>query len=245
MPKHKKSSFFHSPSLLYAILIVSLILNGVFVIRLWSQNIVTSVPDGDSLQLADGRRVRLLGIDAPERDQCMAGEAREKLRSLVMSKIVKLEDTVTDDYGRILANVIVEDFPTWLGHLRKQFYWSDWLIGRIGRINPVDPLLNHTLVSAGLAKYIYVRSPYSQVLKDAMESAKSNKLGIWSETCRRTSPINDCIIKGNTRDGEKVYHLPDCDNYDQVIIDQSYGDSWFCNEKEAISAGFRKASGCP
>lgn len=219
MLKHKKSSYLHSYKLLYLILIFSLFLNGVFIVREWQQNIVTSVPDGDSLQLADGRRVRLLGIDAPERDQCMATEAREKLRSLVMGKIVKLEDTVTDDYGRILANIIVEDF------------WT-------------HPLLNRTLVSAGLAKYIYVQSPYSQVLKDSMESAKSNKLGIWSETCRQSSPINDCVIKGNTRDGKKVYHLPDCDNYDQVIVDQSYGDAWFCSEKEAIAAGFRKASGC-
>lgn len=219
MPKHKKSSFRYSLKLLNFILIFSLLLNGIFIVGKWQENIVTSVPDGDSLQLADGRRVRLLGIDAPERDQCMAVEAREKLRSLAMSKIVKLEDTVTDDYGRILANVIVEDF------------WT-------------QPLLNRALVSAGLAKYIYVRSPYSQVLKDAMESAKSNKLGIWSETCRRISPINNCVIKGNTREGIKVYHLPDCDNYDQVIVDQSYGDSWFCTEKEAIAAGFRKATGC-
>lgn len=219
MLKHKKSSYLHSYKLLYLILIFSLFLNGVFIVREWQQNIVTSVPDGDSLQLSDGRRVRLLGIDAPERNQCMATEAREKLRSLVMKKKVKLEDTMTDDYGRILANVIVEDF------------WT-------------HPLLNRALVSAGLAKYIYVQSPYSQVLKDAMESAKSNKLGIWSETCRRINPINDCVIKGNTREGEKVYHLPSCDNYDQVIVDQSYGDSWFCSEKEAISAGFRKATGC-
>ncbi len=220
MAKHPRNSSYISVRILLVFLLLSLCVNIYFIYSTWMGSIVTSVPDGDSLQLANGRRVRLLGIDAPERDQCMAVEAREKLRSLVMSKIVKLENTVTDDYGRTLANVTVENFTS-------------------------RPLLNHIIVREGLAKYIYVRSPYSQALKEAMESARSSKLGIWSQDCRRTSPVGDCVIKGNTRDGEKVYHLPSCDNYDQVIIDESYGDSWFCSEKEAVTAGFRKASGCP
>lgn len=181
----------------------------------------------------------------------MANEARTRLSELALSKHVRLKNIVTDDYGRILANVILEDIGTWLGYLRYRFFPTVKKHLEGSRTDSFqvdsfpDPLLNRMLVSEGLTKYIYVRSPYSQVLKDAMEIAKSNKLGIWSEKCRRTNPINDCVIKGNTRDSEKVYHLPSCDNYDQVIIDESYGDSWFCSENEAITAGFRKATGCP
>jgi endonuclease YncB( thermonuclease family) len=44
-----------------------------------------------------------MSIDALESGRCMADEAREKLRNLVLRKHVMLKDTVTDDYGRVLA----------------------------------------------------------------------------------------------------------------------------------------------
>lgn len=95
--------------ILAIILILSVGLNVYFLRNQYEDSRVVSVPDGDSLQLVDGRRVRLLGIDAPERDRCMADEARERLRSFALRKIVRLEDTVTDDYGRILANVSIDN----------------------------------------------------------------------------------------------------------------------------------------
>lgn len=196
-------------------LFISIGLNIFFFAHTWADFTVTSVPDGDSLQLASGQRIRLLGIDAPERDMCMAADARETLEQAVKGRHVRLKDTITDDYGRTLANVFTKNVH-----------------------------LNHLLVSNGLAKYIYVKSPYSDTLKAAQSLAKENKLGIWSETCRKTSNP-ECAIKGNTRAGKKTYLLPDCKNYDQTIIDTAFSDRWFCSEKEAIAAGFTKASGCP
>lgn len=145
----------------------------------------------------------------------MAEEAREKLRSFALRKIVRLEDTVTDDYGRILANVSIDNI-----------------------------LLNQVLVEEGLAKNSHVRSSRSDEIKAASDLARQEKRGIYSDTCRTSAPSADCLIKGNTRAGQKIYHLPTCYNYDQVIIDESFGDSWFCSEKEAQQAGFIRASGC-
>lgn len=50
-------------------------------------------------------------------------------------------------------------------------------------------------------------------------------------------------IKGNiSSSGEKIYHLPDGAYYDQVKIDESKGEAWFCSEGEAVHEGFRRSS---
>lgn len=242
-------------NMLLSCLIVSVILNVVFLMHAWQNNIVTSVPDGDSLQLSNGQRIRLLGIDAPEREMCMATQARETLEKAVKGRHVRLKHTVTDDYGRTLAIVIVEDLPAWISYLK---HWFQTVIaspngvaipsGSFARTQDddyVDPLLNRLVVSRGLARFAGAKGEYSDTIKDAQSIAKENKLGIWSDTCRGTISANpDCIIKGNTRGSDRIYHLPECKNYDQTIVDTAFGDHWFCTETEAIQAGFSRASGC-
>lgn len=210
------------------VLICSLFLNLLFLVQNYNRTRVVAVPDGDSVQLSDGRRVRLLGIDAPERGRCLADDAWAKLKSLTLGKHVRLKDTVTDDYGRVLSIVIVEDVPTWISYLTKK----------------TDPLVNRVMLSSGLAKNTSSAPPdYAPTLKKASEKAKASKLGIYSSACR-TEATGDCTIKGNVRAGEKIYHLAGCDNYTQVIVDEAFGDHWFCTENEAIAAGFSKAAGC-
>lgn len=191
---------------------------------------VVRVVDGDSLDLKDERRIRLLSLDAPDRDRCLYDEARERLKELVLGKRVKLADVVIDDYGRILANVFLIGF-------RVGPYF-----GRSERANSV--FVNKILIEEGLAKFTYVSSPYYEELKETAKEAKQEKRGIYSSICRSTEPIDECNIKGNTRHGDKVYHLPHCKNYKQVIIDEAFGDRWFCSEEEAQKEGFRKAGGC-
>lgn len=225
--------------------VLALLVNVLFAIDIYERNRVVSVPDGDSLQLKDGRRVRLLGIDAPERGRCMAGEARSKLVSLVQGRHVRLKDVVTDSYGRMLAIAIVEDFPTWLSYMKWKFLGSRPGLERGVYPNP-DPLLPRALLSSGLARNRSSSgSQYSQVLRDAQEVARSGKLGIWSDACRGQTPLSaDCVIKGNTRAGEKYYYVPSCSQYPQVLVDRAFGDSWFCTEVEAVRAGFTKSATC-
>lgn len=229
----KQSRFLHiSILILFAL---SILLNIIFLIDRYQHNRVVSVPDGDSIQLSDGRRVRLLGIDAPERERCLAEEARNELARLVLGKHVRLKDTVTDGYGRVLAIVIVEDFPTWMSYLSQR--------ARGVSLDP-DPLVNRGMLTAGLAKNTFSASAgYAPTLKQASEKAKANSLGIYSPLCR-TASTADCTIKGNVREGQKIYHQPGCDNYAQVIVDEAFGDAWFCTEGEAVAAGFTRASGC-
>jgi micrococcal nuclease len=71
--------------------------------------VVASLSDGDSLHCADGRRVRLLSIDAPEMAQAPHGEeARRRLNALLPpGTTARLETDVepTDRFGRTLAYV--------------------------------------------------------------------------------------------------------------------------------------------
>ena len=71
--------------------------------------ICVGVSDGDSLllELPDGdrTRVRLYGIDAPEKGQDLAHAARKKLTRLVYDKLIRLEVIDVDKYGRYVARV--------------------------------------------------------------------------------------------------------------------------------------------
>jgi micrococcal nuclease len=70
---------------------------------------VARVVDGDTIELADGRRVRYIGINTPERDQPYYQEATDANRQLVENREVQLEFDVDtfDQYGRSLAYVWV------------------------------------------------------------------------------------------------------------------------------------------
>ncbi|MFQ5896928.1 MAG: thermonuclease family protein [Candidatus Methylomirabilia bacterium] len=70
---------------------------------------VRRVLDGDSIVLTDGRAVRYLGINAPERGQPFHAQARQLNRILTKAGRVRLEfDRVRlDRYGRLLAYVYV------------------------------------------------------------------------------------------------------------------------------------------
>ena len=66
--------------------------------------------DGDTLILASGERVRLIGIDSPEKEQPCFGESMGALKTMVSGKAVELEfdEERADKYGRTLAYLFVE-----------------------------------------------------------------------------------------------------------------------------------------
>ncbi len=123
-----------------------------------SNAVVQRVIDGDtivvSLNGAD-ERVRLIGINAPERDECFGTEATEQLRVLLDHTQVTLQTDVDvyDDYGRLLAYV-----------------YSD------------DSLINRELVSGGfaLAQPYPPNTLHQSELDDAMTTAKQQEVGLWA-----------------------------------------------------------------
>jgi micrococcal nuclease len=73
---------------------------------------VARVIDGDTLVLASGATVRLIGIDTPERGDCGYASATQALRDLTVGGPVTLTAGATDDadrYGRLLRYVDTVD----------------------------------------------------------------------------------------------------------------------------------------
>lgn len=82
----------------------------------WAQILtgrVVGVTDGDTITVLDDQRVqhkiRLAGIDAPEKSQAFGQRSKAFLSSLVFSKPVVVETQKTDRYGRTVGKVLVGD----------------------------------------------------------------------------------------------------------------------------------------
>ena len=74
-----------------------------------SNTIVTKVIDGDTLVVAGGEHVRLLGIDADEKGAPCYDASKYRLEALVLNKQISLEKDITDvdQYGRCLRAVFL------------------------------------------------------------------------------------------------------------------------------------------
>lgn len=80
---------------------------------------VSLVQDGDTLLLADGRRLRLIGINTPELDKAGRGPepgalaARDRLRQILFSSqqqvLLRFDRERHDRYGRLLAHAFLAD----------------------------------------------------------------------------------------------------------------------------------------
>ena len=125
--------------------------------------LVTQVIDGDTITVEGGLRVRLIGIDAPERDEECYVEAKEYLKSMILHKEVDLEKDITDkdQYGRSLRYV-------WLG----------------------NKLVNAEIVRAGvaIAKQYDPDTKYQRIIADAEQEAIEKQVGcLWSPEVQSTT----------------------------------------------------------
>lgn len=116
---------------------------------------VERIIDGDTVVLVDGRTVRYIGINTPERGEPYYEEAKEANRRLVDGKEVKLgfDEEEKDRYERTLAYVYVG-----------------------------DTFVNAQLVREGYARaYPYPpNTKYQETFSRAQEEARQQGLGIWS-----------------------------------------------------------------
>lgn len=214
---------------LLAILIASLITNLFLLLKsnislpfTKSSNttkIVIKVIDGDTFDTKDGLRIRLASIDAPEYPKnCYSLQSKNRLEYLIIGKEIVMEDVGKDNFGRTVAFVFSNDL-----------------------------LINKSMVSEGYASVSDKDdSKYSHDLTVAQDESQKAKRGIWSEACQTQKNAN-CVIKGNYRTDNKtrLYHTPDCYNYDKISVNLDEKDQWFCTEDEARNAGFTKSSDCP
>lgn len=88
---------------------------------------VVAVADGDTVTVLDAgkmqHKVRLTGIDAPERCQRFGDRARQNLATLVFRKQVAVQWNKTDRYGRLVGKVTVGDVDAGLEQIRAGMAW--------------------------------------------------------------------------------------------------------------------------
>lgn len=73
---------------------------------------VIAVIDGDTIDLlinGETTRIRLEGIDAPEKNQAFGPDAKSHLAGLVFEKRVRLQETGKDFFGRTLGVIFLGD----------------------------------------------------------------------------------------------------------------------------------------
>ena len=101
---------------------------------------VVKVYDGDTITVAtplDNTRapiyhfsVRLRGIDSPEirgKEKAAATKSREALSEKIMNRMVFLQNIDTEKYGRVLADVFLEEPGSGSSEAKKQSI-SEWML---------------------------------------------------------------------------------------------------------------------
>ena len=88
---------------------------------------VVGVSDGDTITVLDSNRVqhkiRVAGIDAPEKGQDFGGIAKEHMSGLVFGKTVYLPEAKIDKYGRTVSRVLVGDTDAGLEMIKAGMAW--------------------------------------------------------------------------------------------------------------------------
>jgi micrococcal nuclease len=129
-----------------------------------SENILcVAVYDGDTITVATGVKVRLIGIDAPELSEPGGDIARNYLACLVLNKEVILvkRDENTDSYGRLLRYVYVDGI-----------------------------CINEELIKNGYAEARYIPEVNREYYIELEIEAETNRLALWKCTVFQPRLVN-------------------------------------------------------
>jgi len=204
---------------------------------------VVKVLDGDTIDVlhnGQAERIRLAGIDCPEKGQAFWKKARHFTSSLVAGKQVTVKAMRRDGRGRTVANVVLPD----------------------GRN------ISQELVKAGMAWWYRKYAGNDQTLAQLEGEAQEHKRGLWADanpvppwevrhpekapksakaldsrgavTSASQPDTTPTIIIGNRR--SRIYQRPDCPNYTATAPKNRV---IFNSESEAKAAGYHLAENCP
>lgn len=117
---------------------------------------VVGVTDGDTITVLHqgvGERIRLNGIDCPEKGQAFGGAAKQATSQLAFGKHVTVQAHGLDKYGRTIADVILPD-----------------------AVN-----LNQELVRRGWCWWYRKYAPGNVILEELERRARGSGLGLWAD----------------------------------------------------------------
>lgn len=143
---------------------------------------VKRVIDGDTIELEDGMKIRLIGIDTPELNKsgttgCYGREAYDYANKLLTGKNVRLEKDVseTDRYGRLLRFIYID-----------------------------NDFINDKIVRDGYAR-VYTYPPdvkYQDQFKESEKYARDNNLGLWLACNATVIHSTVALLPGKTQNTE-------------------------------------------
>ena len=88
---------------------------------------VIAVQDGDTITVLDSsdanHRIRLLGIDAPEKGQAFGTQSKQSLSEAVFNKVVTIEWSKHDRYRRIVGKVQLNGHDVCLDQVTAGMAW--------------------------------------------------------------------------------------------------------------------------
>ncbi len=121
---------------------------------------VVKVYDGDTITLLidnEQYKIRLSGIDAPERKQAFGNASRRHLASMVAGQVVRVEWDKTDRYGRYIGKVWSASKDANLEQIRVGMAWH-------------------------FKRYASEQSPEDRVIYSRAEKdARAKRIGLWRE----------------------------------------------------------------
>ena len=119
-------------------------------------SMVVSVSDGDTLSaVVNGipEKIRLTGIDCPEKDQPFAKEATQLTQHLALEKAVRVTERGRDKWHRLLGEVVLPD----------------------------GSMLNRELVREGACWWYRKYAPGDTVLEGLEKDAREKRKGLWAD----------------------------------------------------------------
>lgn len=126
---------------------------------------VVGVTDGDTITILDNtntqHKIRLAGIDAPEKNQAFGTASKRSLSDMVFGKQVDIEWSKRDRYGRTVGKVLTSGLDVNLEQIRRGMAWF------------------YTKYQSELLSEDRQEYPVAQ------DYAEMNRLGLWADS----SPI--------------------------------------------------------
>lgn len=88
---------------------------------------VVAVADGDTITVLDNtntqHKIRLAGIDAPEKKQAFGNVSKKSLSDLVYGKQVEVDWQKQDRYGRTVGKVVINGVDANLEQIKRGMAW--------------------------------------------------------------------------------------------------------------------------
>ena len=117
---------------------------------------VVGVTDGDTIKVmhnGKAEKIRLHGIDCPEKAQPFGTKAKQFTSAMVFGKMVRVLTHGRDRYGRTVGDVILPDGTN----------------------------MNQALVKVGLAWWYRQYAPHDDTLRMLEDKARKDRRGLWTD----------------------------------------------------------------